>query len=396
MKILYLVSNPQLNPSLNTGYGRHIRETVKGLKLRGHEVEVLLSGSFIGERVESTNIPSIKKWSNFKYFLPSLIWETLKDIRQLKADREYIKRVKVAIARFQPEVVYERMGYLSKPIELKRIFHTPWLLEVNAPIVDERIEFSGNSLLSFCARNYERKVLQNASHIFCVSNALADYIGSKHNIGENKISVNHNGVDPIDFELKEVSRVEGLFVVGFIGSILPYHGIDKLIKAFSAFHTLVPNSELRIVGDGETIVQLEELVDSLGLTAHVKFTGSMPFKEVKNQIAVMDVCVLPSTNWYCSPVKLFEYGIMKKPIISLRTKPVMEVIENEVDGLLIDNNVDLVNALKMIYSNPIQAANIAQSFRNKVVKNYTWECNVLRIDQVLQSLEPNTENKMCK
>ena len=40
MKILYVVSNADLHPNANTGYGRHIREIVDHLHKLGADVEV--------------------------------------------------------------------------------------------------------------------------------------------------------------------------------------------------------------------------------------------------------------------------------------------------------------------------------------------------------------------
>jgi hypothetical protein len=128
VKILYLVSNPQLNPLLNTGYGRHIRETVQGLEMRGHKVKVMLSGNFGIEGAASNNIKPASNASKLKSFIPRIVWETSKDIVQLKSDFVYIKRVKEAVRSFKPDIVYERVGYLSRPIQLKRTCNIPWML----------------------------------------------------------------------------------------------------------------------------------------------------------------------------------------------------------------------------------------------------------------------------
>lgn len=383
MKILYLVSNPLLNPKLNTGYGRHIRETVHGLETRGHEAQIVLSGIFSSDEAAQIKTRNQKKESKFKRFLPSLVWETAKDLKQLNSDKNYIHRVEDALINFKPDIVYERAAYLSKPIILKLKYNLPWLVEVNSPFVSQRAELSGKSLLAFMAERVEQKRFAMADHVFCVSAALSRFISEKYRLSSENITVNHNGVDPSEFQIEANSDATRPFTIGFVGSIMPYHGLEKLMHAYARFCKEYPDSRLLIVGDGESLPDLRAMAEELNITNGVEFTGSIPYTKVKDQIDRMHVCVLPATKWYCSPVKMFEYAVMAKPIIAERIAPVIELIDHEKDGLLIGDEQELTNAMIYLLNHPEEAKRMAGRFKEKVLSQYTWQSNNARIETLM-------------
>ena len=86
-----------------------------------------------------------------------------------------------------------------------------------------------------------------------------------------------------------------------------------------------------------------------------------------------DITVLANSKWYCSPIKIFEYGALKKAVVSIKTKAVLDVMTNEVDGLLIeDPKSELKSALLRLIENDALRASLAESFHQKVMKSHTW------------------------
>ena len=71
------------------------------------------------------------------------------------------------------------------------------------------------------------------------------------------------------------------------------------------------------MGDGEILSDLKLLCSNLNISDSVIFTGSVAHADVFAYIDLMEIAVMAKSNWYGSPVKIFEYGAMKKAIISL-------------------------------------------------------------------------------
>ncbi len=129
-----------------------------------------------------------------------------------------------------------------------------------------------------------------------------------------------------------------------------------------------------IVGSGSIIPQLKALASELKLDNRVIFTGSVPNDEVYSYIDVMDIAVLTKSNWYGSPIKIFEYGAMQKPIIAPMTSPVLDVMHEDVDALLTEPNEESVSsALNKMLSNKQLCMDMAKAFHAKVMKYYTWK-----------------------
>jgi glycosyltransferase involved in cell wall biosynthesis len=83
---------------------------------------------------------------------------------------------------------------------------------------------------------------------------------------------------------------------------------------------------------------------------------------------------MAKSNWYGSPVKLFEFGLMKKPIIAPDTAPVKDVMIHGKDALIVqDNMTDLADAIRELIENTTKANEMAESFYTKVMAEYNWK-----------------------
>ena len=212
-----------------------------------------------------------------------------------------------------------------------------------------------------------------------VSSALKQYLTKIYPAAESKILVVPNSVNPtgeLSIEKTEKLKVDyGIhneLVVGFVGSMFPYHGVDILIKAFAKLPAEM-NVRLLIVGDGAILPDLKALAKSLNVFQKVIFTGSLPHREVYANIEVMDICCMPKSNWYGSPVKIFEYGLMKKPVIAPNEIPMHDVMGAD-DGEIVNPEVDdFYAAMMKLLANKDRRDLIAANWHKKVMQEYTWD-----------------------
>lgn len=78
----------------------------------------------------------------------------------------------------------------------------------------------------------------------------------------------------------------------FVGRLVYYKGIDVLLKALS----LVPEANLRIIGDGADRPRLEALSIQLGVASRTQFVGPIADHELVKAFKDADVFVLPSIS----------------------------------------------------------------------------------------------------
>ncbi|HKL03250.1 MAG TPA: glycosyltransferase family 4 protein [Cryomorphaceae bacterium] len=382
MKILYYSPHPHLQIDAPTGYGTHMREMIKAWRLMGIEVKTLIAGDLLFPEREESSLRQRDTGSKsfLKKLLPTLIWESLKDLRLMLYDFKLEKELGAMIDSFEPDFIYERVAYIQNSgIKVARKKGIKHIAEINAPYPEERVMFSGKSLFLETARNAEREVLVYSHGVSVVSSALKEHFEKclpdsslkirviPNAVNQSEVSHNRDAVN----QLKEQYKLQGCCVIGFVGSIFPYHGVDILIEAFSK----IPGEQLRmlVVGDGETLPELKSKARALGVLNRVIFTGSVPHREVYTFIELMDVCCMAKSNWYGSPVKIFEYGLMRKAVIAPDVVPVRDVMTDK-DGVLVEPTVkSLQNAFKKLIDSPEFRDEIAANWHRKVISQYTWD-----------------------
>jgi len=384
MKIVYFSPHPNLNLSALSGPGTHMREVIAGFRSQGHEVVTCIMG---GEKIGNASIPtqSISFKSKIKKWIPGIIWQTLKDFQLIKFDKYAFKTLEEIVRKVKPDLIYERSYYLMQSgDEVAKKYSIKYFLEVNAPFIEEKKSMEGKSFLTSRASKIERIKNRSADRIVTVSSALKNHLINEYDCHEEKVFMIPNAVNPsnVDIDKSVVNKLmeklnisSTATVLGFVGSIFPYHGLDRLIKGFDIVRNKLNDREIHllIVGDGETLPELKSYALNNQIQ-NIKFKGNIPHKEVYQYIDLMDITIMAKSNWYGSPVKIFEYGIMKKPIIAPDTVPVRDVIKDGVDGVIVKDNLeDFVSKLENLINDKDYRDKIASNFYRKVQAEYTWQ-----------------------
>lgn len=376
MKIIYYSPHPNLNLSSPSGPGTHMREVIKGFESMGHEVvSCILGGTEEADLQIDYSESGLKKF--IKKLLPESIWQSMKDRRLIRFDRYAKKQLESLVEVEKPDMIYERGYYLmTSGVQVAEEHDITHAIELNAPYPEEKLDMEGASLFVRLSHEKEKIQVTKTDLVVVVSSALKTYIQEKYDIEGDKILVVPNAVNPEKF--RGVAYGSGRFpvsstVIGFVGSIFPYHGVDKLIEGFAQLANEHEDLRLLIVGDGHVLASLKNLTAELGIEEKVIFTGNVVYEEVYTLISEMDICVMATSNWYGSPVKIFEYGIMNKAVIAPDNIPVNDVMVHEEHGLLCDDSrISLTNAMRRLVKDENLRLTLAANFHDKVLKDHTW------------------------
>ena len=386
MKILYYSPHPHLHIEDQTGYGTHMREMIGAFEELGHEVKFLIAGEQIVRPQASGTSP--KQPSRLKPILraiiPNVIWETVKDLALIRLDRASGDKLAELAVNFQPDVIYQRSHYgMISGVQVAREFGIHHLLEVNSPNVDERIRLSGQSLLAQYARKKDAWTFSHSDHVVVVSTYLAEYlkinqIAQKWSVTPNAIRKGQELESTLEVSRKSLNIETSALLLGFVGSIFPWHGVDLIIDAVKHLQQEGKNVQALIVGDGEIREALEENVRTLRLSNYIHFTRTVPHKDTFAYTRLCDALVMPKSNAYGSPVKIFEYGLIGKPCIVPNVAPVNEVFKHGQDGWVIDSNAEaIITAIESVIESPEKAEKCASNWHEKVTLNHSWQANAL-------------------
>jgi glycosyltransferase involved in cell wall biosynthesis len=285
------------------------------------------------------------------------------------------------------DLVYERYSLWSAAgITHARSSGVPGVLEVNAPLIDEQTEHR-QLVHRHDAQRIARLAFASADVLVAVSRGVAHYLEGFAE-ASGRIHVIPNGVDPARFpESLAPSRPAppGVFTVGFVGSMKPWHGLNALVEAFDLLRASSPTpARLLIVGDGTGRAELERDVIRRGLAEAVEFTGVVRPDEVPALLASMDAAVAPYPpidEFYFSPLKVYEYMAAGLPVVASAIGSLTELFDDGRDGLLVPpgDAHALAKALTCLRHDPVLRDRLGQAARAKAQRQHTWDAVVRRI-----------------
>lgn len=359
------------------GQAVHIEELIGALRAEGAEIIIVEP-----PQIEKAMGSSSRALGTMRVALPKFVYEVLEFGYSLVA----FWRLRKAYLEHKPDVLYERHNlFLLSGVWLKRLYRVPFIVEVNSPLYYERAKTDGLGLARF-ARWTEACVWREADAVLPVTEVLASFVQNA-DVPRERIHVTPNGIDsarfPAEVDTSAAKRRIGLhqrFVLGFTGFVRSWHGLDRVIDFLAT-----PGREvhhLLIVGDGPARAELEAQARRLNVSDRVTFTGFVERDALAAFIAAFDVALQPAANAYASPLKLFEYMAMARPIVAPAQPNILEVLEDEVSGLLFDAKSDgaLDRAIDRLHAEAPLRERLGQGALQRIASGgYTWRNNAKRV-----------------
>jgi glycosyltransferase involved in cell wall biosynthesis len=211
-----------------------------------------------------------------------------------------------------------------------------------------------------------------------------------------RVHVVPNAVDPARFPVgrrPSHPAPPGIFTVGFLGSLKPWHGLEVLAEAYGRLCELRPGFRLLVVGDGPARAAFEAALALRGARGDVEMTGAVAPADVPGLLASMDAAVAPypdGKDFYFSPLKVYEYMAAGLAVVASRFGPLEETIHDGVTGLLCPpgDAAALTTALLDLADKPRLRAALGQAARRAVLADHTWARRAERILALARTLAP--------
>jgi glycosyltransferase involved in cell wall biosynthesis len=365
----------------------HILGIADALRKLDHRVDVM---SVTGlEQVEGdVAAVSAKGWKwRFIHAVTTRIPEFLFEFVELAYNILAAFRVSRYIGNRKPDLIYERYSmFLFAGVWVARRNGIPIILEVNDSAAVERVR---PLFFVSIARRTEKWIFSNCSGIVFVSRQFQREVVA--HFGELAQSiVSPNGADIEQFspsaELRERTRlqlgVDKKVVCGYVGAFVHWHGIDWFIRDIIEEMKKCPELVLLLVGDGRLYEEIQKLVRDRGASDRILLTGRVPHAEVSSLIAAMDFAVLPDSNTYGSPMKLFELMAMGIGVVAPNFDPICEVVVDSSTGWLFParDHIGCVERVLSIATQSQEHLRVGLAAREYIAEHRQWKNNV---DQLL-------------
>ncbi|MGH9067857.1 MAG: glycosyltransferase family 4 protein, partial [Acidimicrobiales bacterium] len=211
--------------------------------------------------------------------------------------------------------------------------------------------------------------------------------------GATTAEVVPNGVDldrfdpdrqrPQTVALRRQLGLEGAVVMGFAGSLKPWHGVEVLLAAAASLATSRPALRVLVVGDGPGRPDLERRsAEDDHLADRVVFTGTVNPALVPAYLGVFDVATapfLPAEDFYFSPLKVVEAMAGGRPTVASRLAPIEAMLGST--GVLVPpgDPAALARAIDELLADPSKAARLGEAARRRAMDGHGWDKVAARI-----------------
>lgn len=384
----------------------HIMGMVNAFRALGHTVEISSPPGCDPERKRSSAAMPDKtmprpgglrgKLKGFARKAPNILFELAELCYNVYSLCDCLRR---RLRNGKPDLIYERATSNSiAPTFLAGCWKIPIVQEVNVTAEIGRLR---PLVLKRITKAIERWMIKRATLFLTVSGHFKTML-AEHGFPARRILVCQNAINPEEFDPETVTPAtppEGFgtdnIIVGYVGAFVPYHGLDRLIRVARALAADHPRLRWLLVGDGVERPTVERLLDEYNLRDRFWMPGSVLHNQVPTFVAAMDIAVLSHSEQFNSPMKLFEYMAMAKPVIVPDVPAICEVIEDGVNGIRFQagDDASLEAAVLRAVDDPALCRQLGEQARTDILVHHTWTRNAEAVLSQAQSTSTHQETK---
>lgn len=275
-------------------------------------------------------------------------------------------------------------------LEIKNKYAVPY-------VVTEHSTGYARKLYSERQCHWAAIVADNATRRFAVSTPFARLMATSLRQPLNSWAVMPNVVSSRFFEAPAETQQKNLdvqreFVFLNVCLLHKKKRIDLLLDAFAEEFSGQTNVRLRIGGDGEARIQLEEQAVRLGIKRQVDFLGMLKREQVVEEMNRMDAFVL-SSQYETFGVVVAEALAKGKPVIATRCGGPEDIVL-QGDGLLVekDNVEEFASALRDMRENINKYDSI--TIRQRCQQRYGEEAIAARLLAIYREISHSSASGM--
>jgi len=349
----------------------------------GHEIYVF---PLLGRLAPVEAIPAVLRervyylsnktvWKPFNLFLKYFLTFKWKLFRYIIKNRQYVGVT-------QSLLLLEVVGQIKK-LNVERLHvHFASNAAIKAIVVSDLtgIPFSctghGSEILLYPDKLLP-EIIKRANPFITISNYNKKVLIEKYNLPEETIKVLYCGVDLKRFQPTTKTAFHTLPHILSVTWMRPEKGIKYLVEACCIFGEKGLAFRCTIVGGGKDFEDIKKLVTCLGMEGIINLPGALSHKEIIELYKTADIFVLPSLSEGI-PIVIMEAMAMELPVVSTRIAGIPEIVDDRVNGFLVNpkDPEALAKKIEYLIHHPYLREDMGKKGRKIIEEKFDLDKNI--------------------
>ena len=404
-RIVYVLHNSL--PFNSGGYAARAHGLMRGVAELGWDVHVVTRAGYPHDRgiVPEDEHPDLEIIDGITYHRMYELEEGYGQVRLLRYFEVYQHHLARKVIELQPSVIHAASNHLNGLVgnAVAAHFGLPSIYEVRGLWEITRISrqpsFEDSTYFEMMVK-METQACREATGCLAITQGLIKEInrrlGQPRDVGylPNGVEIERFSPRGPDDELRaQLGFPPEAVIIGYIGSIVSYEGLDLLMEALPQVKAAT-NTPFRvlIVGDGAYMERVQAACKANELDDVVTFTGRVPHEEVEAYYSLVDIAPFPRlpqpVTELVSPLKPFEAMAMEKAVIASDVHALTEIVQHEHTGLLFEKGhaSSLAIALLRFIEDEEFRSECGKTSRTWVEKERDWSNISLTLDKTYRAL----------
>ncbi len=361
MKIIHLVLG-KANPNRMNGVNKVVHQLALNQSNLGHEVSVWGITNTPDDRSE---IPD----RNFKT-----------ELFQAQGRWGVDSKIEQAISQLNGDSVFHlHGGFIPEYYHVHKLldkYSQPYVFTAHGSYNVKALEKSKWKKQAYF-HLFDSKVLKKSKAIHCIGQSELDSSNQLLPNAKKVLIPNGQDLSEMNFNYQEMAEKPSI-VFGFCGRLRSYvKGLDLLLDGYAQYvQTSVIESALWLIGDGESMEELQAKSKALNIADQVKFWGAKYGEEKLNLIANSTAFYHPS-RYEGLPTAVLEAAALKVPCVVSHATNMAQFISNHKAGISLAKNdakhiaTSMHQIQKWKENNQLNA--YGQNAKNMVETAFDWQ-----------------------
>jgi len=365
MKITYIANKfPKLSETFVLGQ-------ITDLIDRGHDVEIIA----IEKPTDETANEEVTKYN---------LLEKIHYINKSPSILEFELNDKILSSLIFTDLIHAHFAAnpASWALKISQLFDIPFVFTAHAYDIYINPDVEGL-----------REKFESATKVITISNFNKDYLlnllGQEF---EEKIEVIRCGID-LDKFCYSIRTPKEIIKILFVGRLVEKKGLSYAIESINRVLKDYQNIELRMIGNGPLINEVNDLIKELNLNEKIVLLGAQPHSRVLKEMEEADIFFLPSLTAENGdregiPVSIMEAQATGLPIVSTIHTGIPELVLDGKTGFLVaeKDTTAMAERLKELAMNPELRINMGGSGRSQVESIYDREKEIDQLYKLFRSV----------